>query len=34
VRLNGEKVEDQALVLQPGVSAVLQVGRRKFLRLI
>jgi tyrosyl-tRNA synthetase len=30
VRLDGERVSDRALVLQRGVSVVLQVGKRKF----
>lgn len=30
VRLDGEKVSDKGLVLQPGVIAILQVGKRKF----
>jgi tyrosyl-tRNA synthetase len=34
VRIDGDKVEDQALVLPAGANAVLQVGRRKFLRLV
>ena len=32
VRLDGEKVSDRALVLKPGVTVVLQVGKRKFAR--
>jgi tyrosyl-tRNA synthetase len=32
VRLDGEKVSDRALVLKPGTTAVLQVGKRKFAR--
>ena len=32
VRLNGEKIEDKALVLKSGESCVLQVGKRKFAR--
>jgi tyrosyl-tRNA synthetase len=32
VRLDGERVSDRALVLQRGVSVVLQVGKRKFAR--
>jgi tyrosyl-tRNA synthetase len=32
VRVNGEKVSDKGLSLQPGQSAVLQVGKRKFAR--
>lgn len=34
VRLNGEKVSDKALVLVPGEPIVLQVGKRKFARVI
>jgi tyrosyl-tRNA synthetase len=30
VRIDGEKVEDRGLHLQPGFSGVLQVGKRKF----
>lgn len=30
VRLDGEKVSDKGLVLQPGAVAILQVGKRKF----
>jgi tyrosyl-tRNA synthetase len=33
VRLDGEKVSDRALVLKPGVTVVLQVGKRKFARI-
>jgi tyrosyl-tRNA synthetase len=32
VRLDGEKVSDRALVLNAGVTIVLQVGKRKFAR--
>lgn len=32
VRLNGERVSDKGLVLQPGDPVVLQVGKRKFAR--
>lgn len=32
VRLNGEKVSDKALILVSGDSVVLQVGKRKFVR--
>ena len=32
VKLDGEKVSDKALKLQPGTNAVLQVGKRKFAR--
>jgi len=32
VRLNGEKVEDKALLLKSGETLVLQVGKRKFAR--
>jgi molybdopterin adenylyltransferase len=34
VRLNGEKVSDKTLKLLPGTSVVLQVGKRKFARVI
>jgi tyrosyl-tRNA synthetase len=34
VKLDGERVEDFNLILQPGTDRVLQVGRRKFLRLL
>ena len=30
VRLNGERVEDRGIVLGPGRTVVLQVGKRKF----
>jgi tyrosyl-tRNA synthetase len=30
VRLNGERVEDRGVVLAPGQTVVLQVGKRKF----
>ena len=30
VRIDGAKVDDRALVLEPGFSGVLQVGKRKF----
>ena len=30
VRINGEKLSDRSLVLEPGFSGVLQVGKRKF----
>lgn len=33
VRLDGEKVSDRALVLRPGTTVVLQVGKRKFARI-
>lgn len=33
VKLDGAKVSDKALVLPPGSSAVLQVGKRKFARI-
>ena len=33
VRIDGEKVEDRALVLPAGFSGVLQVGKRKFCKL-
>ena len=32
VKIDGEKVSDRSLVLQPGVDAVFQVGKRKFAR--
>jgi len=32
VRIDGEKISDHAMVLQPGFSGVLQVGKRKFCR--
>ena len=32
VRLNGEKVNDRTLVLTPGQTVVLQVGKRKFVK--
>jgi len=32
VRINGEKIEDKALVLRSGERCVLQVGKRKFAR--
>ncbi|MBL8503328.1 MAG: tyrosine--tRNA ligase [Rhodocyclaceae bacterium] len=32
VRLDGEKLSDRALILKPGRSVVLQVGKRKFAR--
>ncbi len=33
VRLDGEKVSDRTLVLKPGTTVVLQVGKRKFARI-
>jgi tyrosyl-tRNA synthetase len=33
VKLNGEKISDKSLVLLPGVTLVLQVGKRKFARI-
>jgi len=33
VRLDGEKVSDRALILKPGTTVVLQVGKRKFARI-
>jgi tyrosyl-tRNA synthetase len=30
VRIDGEKISDRSLVLQPGFTGVLQVGKRKF----
>ena len=32
VRLNGEKIEDKALVLKTGETCILQVGKRKYAR--
>jgi tyrosyl-tRNA synthetase len=32
VRIDGEKISDHALVLEPGFSGILQVGKRKFCR--
>ncbi len=34
VRVNGERVEGYDLVFQPGANAVVQVGRRKFVRVV
>jgi tyrosyl-tRNA synthetase len=34
VRLNGEKVSDRNLILSSGESVVLQVGKRKFARVV
>jgi tyrosyl-tRNA synthetase len=34
VKLDGERVTDRNLVLQAGVTLVVQVGKRKFARLI
>ncbi len=34
VRLDGEKIDDRALVLVPGREVVCQVGKRKFARLV
>jgi tyrosyl-tRNA synthetase len=34
VRLDGEKITDPGLVLEPGPERVLQVGKRRFLRLV
>ncbi len=34
VRLDGERVSDKALSLQAGTTAVLQVGKRKFARVV
>lgn len=34
VRLNGEKVSDKALLLLPGTDVVLQVGKRKFAKVV
>lgn len=33
VRIDGEKIEDRDLVLKPGFTGVLQVGKRRFARL-
>jgi tyrosyl-tRNA synthetase len=33
VRIDGEKISDRGLVLEPGFSGVLQVGKRKFCKL-
>jgi tyrosyl-tRNA synthetase len=33
VRLDGDKVSDRSLVLKPGTTVVLQVGKRKFARI-
>ncbi len=30
VRIDGERIEDRSLVLQPGFGGVLQVGKRRF----
>ena len=32
IRLDGAKIEDKGLYLQPGAKVVLQVGKRKFAR--
>jgi tyrosyl-tRNA synthetase len=34
VRIDGERVSDRALLLQPGSSLVLQVGKRRFARVV
>lgn len=34
VRIDGERVEDYALTLSPGANVVVQVGRRKFVRVV
>ena len=34
VRINGEKVTDKGLALKKGETVVLQVGKRKFARVI
>ena len=34
VRINGNKVEGFDLVLEPGSNAVIQVGRRRFVRVV
>ncbi len=33
VRLDGEKVSDRALILRPGTTVVIQVGKRKYARI-
>lgn len=33
VKINGDKVEDKALVIQAGLDAVIQVGKRKYARI-
>jgi len=33
VRIDGEKIEDKSLVLAPGATMVVQVGKRKFAKL-
>jgi len=33
VRIDGERIEDRALILSAGFHGVLQVGKRKFCRL-
>ena len=30
VRIDGEKISDRSLVLEPGFKGILQVGKRKF----
>jgi tyrosyl-tRNA synthetase len=34
VRLNGERVSDKALLVAPGAAAVMQVGKRRFARVL
>ena len=34
VRIDGERVEDRSIVLKAGESHVMQVGRRKFARVV
>jgi tyrosyl-tRNA synthetase len=34
VRVDGERVEGYTLTLNPGANAVVQVGRRKFVRVV
>jgi tyrosyl-tRNA synthetase len=34
VKLNGERIEDRALCLEPGLECILQVGKRRFARVM
>jgi len=34
VRIDGDRIEDKSLVLEPGFEGILQVGKRRFARLI
>ena len=34
VKIDGEKISDKGLTLQSGLSAVFQVGKRKFARVV